>query len=303
MVKQNPKSDITIIGHFAKDIIEIDGKSLTVLGGAVYYGGMAGSHMGLRITIITRLKREDFHFLDIFKKNGINCIAYPSEETSGIKNIYSSKNMEIRDYEPLGFAGAFSIEDIPEVNTKLFVIDPIIAGEIELDLLEYLALRFKGTLALDVQGFMRGVKEKKMMYFDLSEKEKSEIISKVDFLKTDETEAKLLAKTKDLFSAGKYLKALGPKEVVITHKEGINLITDQITSFFPWKNKSAIGRTGRGDTAFISYLGSRLTKQPIDSLIFSAALTSLKMESIEPFSLPLLQVDELIKKEYGLIKK
>jgi len=303
MVKQKPKYDLTILGHFAKDVIEIDGKSHNVLGGAVYYGGIAGSHMGLKITIITRLRKEDFQYLDVFKKNGINCFAYPSEETSGIKNIYSSKNMEIRDYEPLGFAGAFSIEDIPDINTGFFVVGPIIAGEIELDLLENLALRFKGKLALDVQGFIRGVKEDKMMYFDLTEKEKLEIISKVDFLKTDETEVKLLTKNKDLFSAGKCLKAIGPKEVLITHKGGINLITDQITSFFPWKNMSTIGRTGRGDTAFISYLGSRLTKPPIDSLLFSAALTSLKMESIGPFSLPLWQVNELIKKEYRLIKK
>ena len=31
-------ADIVILGHVAKDIIEIDGKSHDSLGGAVYYG-------------------------------------------------------------------------------------------------------------------------------------------------------------------------------------------------------------------------------------------------------------------------
>ncbi|GAH44022.1 unnamed protein product [marine sediment metagenome] len=68
MVKEVFESDIAIIGHIAKDIIEIDGVSKSVLGGAVYYGGLAGSQMGLKVAIITRLKAEDFPFLDPFKK-------------------------------------------------------------------------------------------------------------------------------------------------------------------------------------------------------------------------------------------
>ncbi|MFW9951137.1 MAG: hypothetical protein ACFFKA_13545 [Candidatus Thorarchaeota archaeon] len=298
MEKQNLKADITILGHFAKDIIEIDGKSQYALGGAVYYGGIAGSHMGLRITIITRLKKEDFPNLNIFKKNGINYYAYPSRETSGIKNIYSSKDMEVRLYEPLGFAGSFSKEEIPKIETKIFVIGSILAGELDLELLNFLYTKFKGKLALDIQGFIRGITDNKLTYFTLTDKEKFNILSKVDYLKVDETEARLLTNHKDLFTAGKLLKDYGPKEILITHKEGIISITGENSYSFPWKNKYTYGRTGRGDTAFISYLGSKLTKNSIDSLRFAAALTSLKMEDIGPFSLPLWQVENFIKKEY-----
>ncbi len=298
MVKEAFESDIVIIGHIAKDIIEIDGVSKPVMGGAVYYGGLAGSRMGLKITIITRLKVEDFPILDSFEKHNIKYFAYPAKETSGIKNIYSSKNMEYRSYEPLGFAGAFSKEEIPDIETKFFVIGSIIAGEIDLELLTYLNEKYSGRLGLDIQGFIRGVKDSKMQYFSLTEKEKVEIISKVDYLKVDETEAKGLTNLSSILKAGKELSNLGPKEVLITHKNGINLTLRDESYFFPWKNKSSIGRTGRGDTAFISYLGSRITKSPEDSLRFSAALTSLKMESIEPFSLPLSAVEKLIKEEY-----
>ena len=298
MVKEVFESDIVIIGHVAKDIIEIDGVSKSVLGGAVYYGGLAGSRMGLRIAIITRLKAEDFPMLDSFEKNNIKYFAHPAKETSGIKNIYYSPNMEYRSYEPLGFAGAFNKEEIPDIKTKFFVIGSIIAGEIDLELLKYLNKKYNGSLGLDIQGFIRGVKDSKMQYFSLTEKEKIEIISKVDYLKVDETEAKVLTNLSSLPKAGKELISLGPKEVLITHKNGINLTLKGESYYFPWKNVSDIGRTGRGDTAFISYLGSRITKSPEDSLRFSAALTSLKMESIEPFSLHLSAVEKLIAEEY-----
>jgi len=206
--------------------------------------------------------------------------------------------MEYRSYEPLGFAGAFKKEEIPDIKTKIFVIGSIIAGEIDLELLEYLNEKFKGRLGLDIQGFLRGIKDNKMQYFSLTEKEKAEIISRVDYLKVDETEAKVLTNISSLPKAGKQLINLGPKEVLITHQRGINLTSRDESYFFPWKNEGSVGRTGRGDTAFISYLGSRITKSPKDSLRFSAALTSLKMEFIEPFSLPLSAVEKLIKEEY-----
>ncbi len=166
-------------------------------------------------------------------------------------------------------------------------------------MLEYLSEKFDGKLGLDIQGFIRGLRGNKIQYFNLSEKEKAEIISKVDYLKVDETEAKVLTNLSSLTKAGKQLIKLGPKEVLISHENGINVNLKEESYFFPWKNKSSIGRTGRGDTAFVSYLGSRITKNPENSLRFSAALTSLKMESIEPFSLPLSAVEKIISEEYS----
>jgi len=299
MLREVFETDIAIIGHLAKDIIEIDGVSRSALGGSVFYGGIAGSRMGLKVAIITRLKSEDFSELEIFDKNNIKYFAYPAKETSGIKNIYLSQNMESRSYKPLGFAGAFTKDEIPEIDTKCFVIGPILAGEINLELLEYLSGIYSGKLGLDIQGFIRNLKDDKIQYYDLTEKEKVEIISKVNYLKVDSTEAKVLTNISSVPKAAKLLNKLGPKEVLITHEKGVNVSVNNNSYFFPWKNKGSIGRTGRGDTAFISYLGSRITKSPEESLRFSAALTSLKMESMGPFSLPLSRVEKLIKEEYS----
>ncbi|MHA2391882.1 MAG: hypothetical protein ACXAEX_07920 [Promethearchaeota archaeon] len=291
-------ADIVILGHLAKDIIEVDGKSHTSLGGAVYYGGIAGSHMGLKITVITRLSKKDFQFLSILTKNGIKYYAYPSKETSGLKNLYSSKNMEFREYKPLGFAGLFRKEEIPEIKTKFFVLGPIIAGEIDLELLNFIKSKYPENLCLDIQGFIRLRDDKKVFYSPLSLKEQKEVISDINVLKLDHAEAGVLTNKKNVNQAAKELNALGPKEILITHEMGISVYTPNKSFIFPWKNKSSHGRTGRGDTAFISYLGSRITQTPEQSLKFAAALTSLKLETPGPYNLPIYQVERLIKREY-----
>jgi len=254
--------------------------------------------MGLKITVITRLKEEDFEFLSVFKKNGINYYAYPSEETSGLKNIYSSSNMEFRSYEPLGFAGSFKKEEIIKIDSKFFVIGPIIAGEVDLELLNYIKNMYPNSLCLDIQGFIRFRDEKKVFYSSLTLKEKKEIISNVNVLKVDQTEAEILTNQKIINAAAKEMLKLGPKEILITHEDGISVFGPNFSKTIPWKNRNSLGRTGRGDTAFISYLGSRITNNPERSLRFAAALTSLKLETPGPFNLPLHQVESLIKREY-----
>ncbi|MFW9882091.1 MAG: PfkB family carbohydrate kinase [Candidatus Thorarchaeota archaeon] len=291
--------DIVILGHLAKDIIDIDGKSYESLGGTVYYGGIAGSHMGLKIAIITKLNEADYPLLNIFKKNGVAYYVSTSKETSGLKNIISSKNMESREYKPIGFAGLFSKEEIPLFNPppKFFVIGPITAGEIDLELLDYLKNKYT-NLCLDIQGFVRFSDNGKVFYSSISLEEKKKILSNVNVLKIDQTEAKVLTNHQDIKEAAKELAEFGVNEILITHEKGVSVFTSDVLLTFPWKNRKIVGRTGRGDTAFISYLGSRLTKNPEDSLKFATALTSLKLESTGPFDRPLYQVEELIKKEY-----
>ncbi|GAG27760.1 unnamed protein product [marine sediment metagenome] len=253
----------------------------------------------MKITIITRLKEEDFEILSPFKKNGVKYYVYPSEETSGLKNIYSSTNMEFRSYEPLGFAGLFKKEEIIDINSKFFVIGPITAGEVDLELLKYLKTKYPENLCLDMQGFIRFRDNKKVFYSPLTLKEKKEIISNINVLKVDQTEAEILTDQKNIKTAAKNLLKIGPREILITHEDGISIFGNNFSYSFSWKNKSSLGRTGRGDTAFISYLGSRIKKNPKQSLKFAAALTSLKLETPGPFNLPRHQVETLIKKEYS----
>ena len=292
--------DIAILGHIAKDIIEIDGVSKPSLGGGVYYGGITGTRMNLKIAIITRLREDDFPILDTLRNAGITVIAHPANETSGIHNIYSSQNMEFRTYKPLGFAGSFQPSEIPKLNPRYFVIGSILAGEVEIELLKFLSKRFRHKLCLDIQGFIRMRENDKILYRKMDESLQSEILSLVDILKVDQTELNVLTDETNLMSGVLKLakKHDNIKEILITHERGISLLINNKYYIFPWKNKSSIGRTGRGDTAFISYLGARISHDAKTALKFSAALTSIKMESQGPFSLSIQDVENLIEKEY-----
>jgi len=297
--------DIAILGHIAKDIIEIDGISKPSLGGGVYYGGLTGSRMNLKIAIITRLREVDFPILDTMRKEGIIIYAHPANETSGIHNIYSSQNMEFRSYKPLGFAGSFIQSEIPEINPRFFVIGSILAGEVDIGLLKFLSKRFKHKLCLDIQGFIRMRENDKILYRKMDESLQSEILSLADILKVDQTEKNILTDESHLLNGALKLakKHDNLREILITHEKGISLLIKDKYYISPWKNKSSIGRTGRGDTAFISYLGARISSDPKKALKFSAALTSIKMESQGPFTFSIQDVENLIEKEYGTFSK
>ncbi|MGV9198658.1 MAG: PfkB family carbohydrate kinase [Promethearchaeia archaeon] len=291
------KSDLIILGHIAKDIIEIDGEAKPAIGGSVYYGGIAGSHMGLKIFVITRLKKEDYGILDDFEKYGVKYRAFPSKGTSGIENIYNSSNLEVRKCKAIDFAGEFQKKEIPDnLETKFFIVGPIMAGEIDKELLTYLGNKYKDKLCLDIQGFIRVREADEIIFCDLTEQQKQEILSVVTILKVDNAELEALTGKSDLKEGAQKLSSYGPKEILITHQKGISVYINDDILFYPWINKpKGRGRTGRGDTSFISYVGSRIGKEPKEALKFAVALTSLKLESPGPFTLPLYQVYEKMK--------
>ena len=299
MSEETIVADVVLLGHIAQDIIVIKGTSRFEIGGAVYYGGIAASHMGLKVLVITRLRTEDFHILSDFDKYGVKYIAFPSEETTGIKNVYTSENMEYRECFPTsGFAGAFKQEDMPNIETKFFVICPLLVGEVDLSLLDYLSKKYPKKICMDIQGFVRAFDKEKIYFCNLTEDVQKQILSKVNMLKVDHAEAEALTKTKDIEIAAKRLLKMGPKEVLLSHEEGLSVYTNNGSYFYAWKYTQLAGRTGRGDTAFIAYVSSRINKSPKDALKFAVALTSLKLEKPGPFILPIDLVEDLIKKGF-----
>ncbi len=92
----------------------------------------------------------------------------------------------------------------------------------------------------------------------------------------------------------------GPREVVLTHRDGV-LVYDgdafHEADFFP---KKLVGRSGRGDTCVASYVARRLNGPPSDAILWAAALTSLKMEAEGPFKRDLREVEELIQEKVSI---
>lgn len=282
--------DIMMIGHFAKDILVVDGRTEVSSGGGVYYGSVALRYLGLEVTVITRLHPDDFSRLEELKNAGVQVFATSAPETSGIKNIYNSADMERRVCIPLGFAGAFQIADIPDVAARIYAISPIIAGEVDLPLLKSLASR--GPVALDVQGFVRVRENGQLVFKEWADMEEG--LSHVTYLKVDRAEAELLTGQTDLQVAARQLAEYGPREVVITQSSGVIVFAEGDIYQAPFTPRTLNGRTGRGDTCFATYLGKRLSTSPQEACRFAAAVTTLKQEQPGPWQGSLADVDALL---------
>jgi sugar/nucleoside kinase (ribokinase family) len=287
--------DVVMIGHFAVDRLVVDGVGEVASGGAVYYGGLALRRIGARVAVVTRLHPDDFTRLDALRRDGIQVFATPAPQTSGIENIYRSADMERRICIPLGFAGPFRQGDIPDLSAQVYLVVPIIAGEVDLPLLRWLAAR--GPVGLDVQGFVR-VREDKTLVFRRWP-EMAEGLSLVTYLKVDRAEAELLTGETDLNVAARRLAAYGPKEVVVTQSSGVTVYADGQLYQAPFTSRALAGRTGRGDTCFATYVGKRLSASVEGACRLAAAITTLKQEQPGPWRGTLADAERLLKGATG----
>jgi sugar/nucleoside kinase (ribokinase family) len=282
--------DIMLIGHFAKDRNVVDSRGEVASGGGVYFGSVALRHLGVQVAVVTRLHPDDFPLLEELEREGVQVFATPAPETSGIANFYDSADMERRVCRPLGFAGPFGLEEIPDLPARIYAVVSIIAGEVGLPLLKSLARR--GPVALDVQGFVRVREGDDLVFCPWPEMEEG--LPHVTYLKVDRAEAELLTGQTDLQEAARQLARYGPREVVLTQSSGVTVFADGAFYHAPFTPRSLDGRTGRGDTCFATYLGRRLTGSPDEATRVAAVVTTLKQEEPGPWQGTLADVDALL---------
>ena len=271
--------DVAMIGHFAVDRITAGGTTVTASGGAVYYGALALARQGFRVSVITRLHRDDFPRLDELREAGVEVFATAAAETAGMHNIYSTEDRDKRTCKPLGFAGPFSAKEIPAIDAAMYLVIPILAGEIDLATLEEIAAR--GPVGLDVQGFVRFAAEDAVVFRDWPEK--LEGLRHVRWLKADDTEAEVLTGMPDREAAAAGLASYGPDEIILTHKEGVVVYAEGAFHRGVFSPQRVLGRTGRGDTCFSTYCAQRQRLDASSAVRYAAAVTSLKMENPGPF--------------------
>jgi sugar/nucleoside kinase (ribokinase family) len=85
---------------------------------------------------------------------------------------------------------------------------------------------------------------------------------------------------------------------MITHNTEVIIYDGEKFYAAPLKARNLTGRTGRGDTTFAGYLSMRLHHSIEDSVLYAAALVSLKMETPGPFMGTEEDVREYIRQFY-----
>lgn len=288
----NDKFDIVYIGHYTQDTIVYPDVTRKVDGGAFYYGANVAARMrpSLRVAVVTRLARADWRVVEELERLGVVVFARATPGSTCLRLIYPTANLDERTIELTSSAGPFTPEDVANIDARAFIVGASVRGEVPTQVVESLAA--KGALiALDVQGFLRVVRDRKLVADEW--RDKASILKHVTILKTDAVEAQLITGETDRRAAARILADFGPREVLMTHSSSVLVYHDGVFDETPLVPREIKGRSGRGDTCAAAYVSRRLSSPPEDAVAWAAAVTSLKLEAEGPFRSEMREVEAL----------
>ncbi len=290
--------DVAAIGNYTKDTVVFPTESRQVDGGGVRYAAYAAAGLGCRVAALTRLAREDDRVVADLERKGVGVIPVYAPHSTQMRLEYPTTDPDQRILTAVTTAGSFTIDHVDSVVAKSFVITASIRGEVPNEVVGHLAAK-NVTIALDVQGFIR-IRESDGRLVHAPWPDAPAVLSAVDILKTDAVEAASLTGESDPEAAARKLAQLGPSEVLVTHRGGLLVLAHGRIYEARFHPRKLVGRSGRGDTCLGSYTAMRLRVDPAEATLWSAAVTSLKMETDGPFENEITEVEDLVAKEYGV---
>lgn len=275
--------DVAFIGHMSHNqIIPYKGTPKNTSGGAVFFAAMTAAVLGKRTALVTKFAEKDASFISPLKEKGVDVFVLPAKETSQLKIIHPSENMDLREIFQEKSAGPITREEMPEIRSRLIHLCPVTGEDFAFDLLK--GLQAKGyPLSIDMQGSVRFLDPVTGKIHLRDNPSKKEMLAASQKVKLDVVEAGLLTGTDHLEKAASTLEKWGSRETMITRSDGVFLRHGGKTYFEKFSNRHVLSRTGRGDTTFSAYICRRMDHDVSDSLKFAAALASIKLENPGPF--------------------
>ncbi len=286
--------DIVIFGNYTKDTIVSAAGTRYVDGGGFNYGAHAAVLTGLKVAAVTRLAKDDFRVVDRLKKAGVDVFPFITPSSTHIKLEYPTDNVDDRILTCTATAGTYTQDQFDGLQAKAFLINGSIRDEVPFEVVEFLRKK-DAFLVADAQTFIRIIdSDNKLIHAPWPEKEK--FLAHIDVLKADAVEAESLTGEKDIKKAAQLLANYGPKEIVLTHRDGMLVYANGQYYEAPFIPENMVGRSGRGDTCIASYMAKRLSAPSEEAILWSAAVTSLKMEAEGPVHRKMEDVEDFIKK-------
>ncbi len=289
--------DLICIGNYTKDTIVTPAGTRYVDGGAINYAAHAARQLGLRVAVVTRLAKEDKRVVNKFLADGIDCFVTYSPTSTTMRLEYPTDDPDHRYLSVASTAGSITAQDVTDLPARAAVIGSSLRGEVGLDVI--LALKHAQVLVgADMQGFVRVLRGQDLLYEPWSEMEAT--LSHLDIIKSDAVEAQFLTGEADIHKAALVFSQMGPKEVVLTHKDGVLVYSNDEYQQIGFYSNSLVGRSGRGDTCIGAYMAMRNSVSPSQAGMWAAAVTSLKMERLGPFDRSIEDVRSLLRDKYAL---
>ena len=285
--------DICTIGHLSLDKVVTPQSIKYMPGGTSFYFSKALVHSAVTYGLVTALAPQEHQIVDDLRAEGITIYTLPSSHTVYFENIYSA-DQNHRDQNVLAKAAPFTTAQMPDVQAKIFHLGPLLADDIPVNLLADLSE--KGLVSLDIQGYLRHVINRKVVYRDWAEKR--DALPNVGILKANQFEMEVITGRKNVREGARYLADLGVPEVIITLGSEGSLIFTQSTFYqIPaFKPKAVVDATGCGDTYMAGYLSKRVKGAQVEEAgEFGAAMATLKIGLFGPFSGPPALVTELLQ--------
>jgi sugar/nucleoside kinase (ribokinase family) len=288
--------DVLYIGNYTKDTIISPAGVKYVDGGAVNYAAHAAARLGLSVAVVTRLAKEDDRVVEKLIQAGIDCYPTYTPHSTIMTLEYPTSDPDIRKLSVTATAGSISAGEVETLNAKAAVIGSSLRGEVGVAVIK--KLKEKNMLvATDMQGFVRVLRGVELNYEPWDQMQST--LAFVDVVKSDAVEAEFLTGETDIFKAAKFYADMGPREIVLTHKDGLLILADgkfHEMGFYPARLD---GRSGRGDTCVGTYVAKRLSLPPREAGIWAAAVTSLKMENLGPFNRSIDEVEAFMSAKYN----
>jgi len=251
-------------------------------GGTAYYFSCALSKFPVKYLLATALAPAEMHYVELLREKGVAVTVQSSAQTVFFENIYG-ENPDERTQNVLAMADTFNTEQFNETEAQIFHLGPLLAGDITVDLIKMLAA--KGCVSLDVQGYLRRVKDQKVYATDWPGRK--EALQYITILKADVAELKALTGLNSVNDGVMELASWGVKEIVITNGSHGSIIWNEgvfydIPAFTP---KATVDATGCGDTYMAGYLYQRIKGAGIQqSGEFAAAMAGLKTANAGAFT-------------------
>lgn len=274
--------DVCCIGHITLDKVITPGSVVDMPGGTSFYFSNAQANLDISFVLVTAIADEEKHIAAELRNKGIEVQVIKSTHTVCFENRYE-ENQDNRTQRVTQKADPFSVSHVEGIDARIFHLGPLLAGDIPLDVIKFLS--GKGIVSLDVQGYLREVRDQNVFAVDWQDKEAA--LNGLDILKANESEMEVLTGYNDPHKAARSLAAMGVKEVIITlGSQGSLIYADEVFYDIPaYQPSRIVDATGCGDTYMAGYLYQKAKGTGLQAAgNFAAAMATLKIENSGPFS-------------------